>query len=197
MGISSISNSFLKTLWWARLQTACTFSLFTAAAALIFGAAIAVVSVWRVLHPVQDILQLFFQRRCAALRQGGRAALYPGKRGDHAAPARTVCTADIQKKDAALSGFLLQSQLKNIYVELDVPDQISSAEDLVFYILYFRIHYRNGALDTITAELPAVSHMLLENLRQTLSLLFVTALIFQLEPNQFVASQPARCPAGY
>ena len=31
----------------------------------------------------------------------------------------------------------LQSQLKNIYVELDVPDQISSAEDLVFYILYF------------------------------------------------------------
>ena len=55
----------------------------------------------------------------------------------------------ISKKDAALSGFLLQSQLKNIYVELDVPDQISSAEDLVFYILYFRIHYRNGALDTI------------------------------------------------
>lgn len=81
----------------------------------------------------------------------------------------------------------LQSQLKNIYVELDVPDQISSAEDLVFYILYFRIHYRNGALDIITAEPPAVSHMLLENLRQTLSLLFVTALIFQLEPNQFVA----------
>ena len=33
------------------------FSLFTAAAALIFGAAIAVVSVWRVLHPVQDILR--------------------------------------------------------------------------------------------------------------------------------------------
>lgn len=93
----------------------------------------------------------------------------------------------ISKKDAALSGFLLQSQLKNIYVELDVPDQISSAEDLVFYILYFRIHYRNGALDTITAEPPAVSHMLLENLRQTLSLLFGTALIFQLEPNQFVA----------
>ena len=53
----------------------------------------------------------------------------------------------ISKKDAALSGFLLQSQLKNIYVELDVPDQISSAEDLVFYILYFRIPVSYTHLD--------------------------------------------------
>lgn len=70
---------------------------------------------------------------------------------------------------------------------LDVPDQISSAEDLVFYILYFRIHYRNGALDIITAEPPAVSAYAPGEPAADLSLLFGTALIFQLEPNQFVA----------
>ena len=162
------------------------FSLFTAAAALIFGAAIAVVSVWRVLHPVQDILQLFSSGDAPPSGKVDELH-YIQANVETMLRQREQYVQQISKKDAALSGFLLQSQLKNIYVELDVPDQISSAEDLVFYILYFRIHYRNGALDTITAEPPAVSHMLLENLRQTLSLLFVTALIFQLEPNQFVA----------
>ena len=162
------------------------FSLFTAAAALIFGAAIAVVSVWRVLHPVQDILQLFSSGDAPPSGKVDELH-YIQANVETMLRQREQYVQQISKKDAALSGFLLQSQLKNIYVELDVPDQISSAEDLVFYILYFRIHYRNGALDTITAEPPAVSHMLLENLRQTLSLLFGTALIFQLEPNQFVA----------
>lgn len=161
-------------------------SLFTVVASLILGIVIAVVSLWRVLHPVRDILQLF---------PGGDGL--PAGRVDELQYIQTNVETilrqreqhvqQISRMDAALSGFLLQSQLKNIYVELDLPSQGSSAEDLVFYILYFRIHYRNGALDAIDADPSVVSHLLLENLRQTLSKLFATELICQLEPNQFVA----------
>ena len=161
-------------------------SLATAIVALVLGISIALVSIWRVLHPVQDILRLL--PKDGPLFSGNVDELhYIQSNVESMLRQRDQYVQQISKKDAALSGFLLQSQLKNIYVELDVPDAVASAQDRVFYILYFRIHYRDGALDSIAAEPSAVEHMLLENLRQTLSSLFGTALIFQLEPNQFVA----------
>lgn len=162
------------------------FSLFTALAALILGVAIAVVSVWRVLHPVQDILRLFSGADAPPAADADELH-YIQENVETMLRQREQYVQQISKKDAALSGFLLQSQLKNIYVELDAPDQVAAAADRAFYILYFRIHYRSGVLDTISAEPPAVAHMLLENLQHTLTQLFGTALIFQLEPNQFVA----------
>lgn len=162
------------------------FSLFTALAALLLGAACAIISIWRLLHPVQEILQLFSGDNAPPL--GAVDELHFIQTNVEAMlRQKEQYVQQISKKDTALSGFLLQSQLKNIYVELDVPDQVTSADDCTFYILYFRIHYRSGTLDSISAEPSAISHLLLETLRQALSQLFDTSLIFQLEANQFVA----------
>ncbi|MBD5093054.1 MAG: AraC family transcriptional regulator [Subdoligranulum sp.] len=160
-------------------------SLFTALAALALVIAIAAVSIWRVLHPVQDILRMLPANESAA---GHRDELrYIQSHVETMLRQREQYAQTISQKDAALSGFLLQSQLKNIYVELDAPDLSENASERIFHILYFRIHYRSGTLESISADPSAVSYLLMENLRQALTQLFDAALIFQLEPTQFVA----------
>lgn len=175
-----------KSAVLGQITSSMYISLFTMLAALVLGIVFAIVSVWRVLHPMRDILRLF---------QGNDST--PSGRVDelhyiHAnvesmLSQREQHVRQISKKDAVLSGFLLQSQLKNIYVELDLPDQVAAAKDYVFYILYFRIHYHSGTLDNIAEKPSAVAHMLLETLRLTLTELFAAALLFQLEANEFVA----------
>ena len=160
-------------------------SLFTMLAALTLVIAVAAVSIWRVLHPVQDILRMLPASEAAA---GGKDELwYIESHVKAMLHQREQYARMISQKDAALSGFLLQSQLKNIYVEMDAPDQPEDFAERVFHILYFRIHYRSGTLDGISAEPAAVSYLVMEDLRQALSQLFDVALIFQLEPTQFVA----------
>ncbi|MBD5101664.1 MAG: AraC family transcriptional regulator [Subdoligranulum sp.] len=168
-------------------------SLFTMLAALALVIVLAAVSIWRVLHPVQDILRMLPASEAAA---GDKDELrYIESHVKAMLRQREQYAQMISQKDAALSGFLLQSQLKNIYVEMDAPDQPEDSAERVFHILYFRIHYRSGTLDGISAEPAAVSYLLMEDLRQALSQLFDAALIFQLEPTQFVAKvglAPAR-----
>ena len=168
-------------------------SLFMMLAALALVIVLAAVSIWRVLHPVQDILRMLPASEAAA---GGKDELrYIESHVKAMLRQREQYAQMISQKDAALSGFLLQSQLKNIYVEMDAPDQPEDPAERVFHILYFRIHYRSGTLDGISAEPAAVSYLLMEDLRQALSQLFDAALIFQLEPTQFVAKvglAPAR-----
>ena len=168
-------------------------SLFTMLAALALVIVLAAVSIWRVLHPVQDILRMLPASEAAA---GDKDELrYIESHVKTMLRQREQYAQMISQKDAALSGFLLQSQLKNIYVEMDAPDQPEDSAERVFHILYFRIHYRSGTLDGISAEPAAVSYLLMEDLRQALSQLFDAALIFQLEPTQFVAKvglAPAR-----
>lgn len=162
------------------------FSLVLAVAALVIGIIIAVVSVLRVLHPVRDILRLFSEENASPSRKTDELH-YIHSNVETMLRQREQYVKQITKKDAALSGFLLQSQLKNIYVELDVPEQVSAAQDRIFYILYFRIHYHHGTLDNIANKPSTVNHMMLEIVRQTLTSLFDSALIFQLEPNEFIA----------
>lgn len=169
-------------------------SLATALVALALVIVIAAVSIWRVLHPVRDILHLLPEGEEPVSGQTD-ALRHIRSYVEETLRQREQYARMIAQKDAALSGFLLQSQLKNIYVELDAPDQPDDALERVFYILYFRIHYRSGTLDSISAEPSTVSHLLMENLRQALTQLFDAALIFQLEPTQFVAKvglSPAR-----
>ncbi len=168
-------------------------SLFTALAALVLAVIIGIISIRRVLYPVHDILRLLPERDAAPGRTD--ELLYIQSSVEAMLRQREQYARAISQKDAALSGFLLQSQLKNIYVELNAPESASDTPELVFHILYFRIHYRSGTLDSISAEPSAVSYLLMENLRQTLTQLFDAALIFQLEPTQFVAKvglAPAR-----
>lgn len=162
------------------------FSLFTVLAALALGIFVSAVSVRQVLHPMQEILRLFGGD---GSRPDGRVdeLQYIQTNVETVLRQREQYVQQLSEKDAALSDFLLQSQLKNIYVKLDAMDNTPPAGEGVFYILYFRIHYRDGALESISQQPAVVSHMLLETIQHTLSLLFDTALIFQLEPTQFVA----------
>lgn len=171
------------------------FTFVVAVSALIIGIAITVIFVRRLMHPVHDIMRLISSSDDTE-KQPVNELYYIQTNIEAMINQREQYVKQLTKKDEALSGFLLQSQLKNIYVDLDAPNQIMSAQDRVFYILYFRIHYRSGALDDISAEPSTVAHMLLEHMKQTLNLLFDTALIFQLEPTQFVAkiSLPVEAP---
>ncbi len=162
------------------------FTLTIAFVAFVLGLGIVILSVWRLTHPVRAILQLFSD---GVPKNGGtRDELHCIQENvEQILRQREQYVEQLTLKDSALSGFLLQSQLKNIYVELHAPDQTASADEKTFYIIYLRIHYRRGALEHIDTEPPAVAYMFLETLQQVLNLLFDTALVFQLESNQFVA----------
>lgn len=162
------------------------FTITIALVAFVLGLGIVILAVWRLTHPVRAILELFPDGDRG--RGGTRDELhYIQENIQQILRQREQYVEQLTMKDSALSGFLLQSQLKNIYVELDTPDEIASADEKTFYIIYLRIHYRQGALEHIDAEPPAVAHMFLETLQHMLNLLFNTALVFQLESNQFVA----------
>ena len=169
-----------------QLSSSLYFSLFTAIAALILGVVIAAVSVRRLMHPVQEILHLFSSGE-GAPQQGVDELRYIQANVEQIVRQRDQYVQQLSRKDAALSGFLLQSQLKNVVVDLDAPDEVDPASSKTVFILYCRAHYRSGALEAIAYPPQTVAYLLQEILNQELSKRFDAALIFQLEPNQFVA----------
>lgn len=154
--------------------------------ALAFGLGIIAVSVWRILNPMQDILDMIhgMDESWAGQSDELRQVQSSMEKMMHQ---QKQYVQQLAVKDNALSSFFLQSQLKNIYVELNVPEESVNERECKFCILYFRIHYRQGTFNQISVDPSTVSYMLGENLQHTLSILFERAIIFQLEPNQFVA----------
>jgi YesN/AraC family two-component response regulator len=165
-----------------QLKNNISFTFFIIVAAVISGLFIAVFSIWRLIHPVQNIVRLF-----PGNYQHQDELRYIQANVEQILSQREQYVQQLSQKDTALSGFLLQSQLKNIYVELDTPDQTVSADEKIFFILYLRIHYLNGTLEKINKELSMVTYMFLETLQLMLNRLFDSVLVFQLEPNEFVA----------
>lgn len=159
------------------------FTLFIAFVALALGLVIVIFAVSRLTHPMRAIMQLLPKEEAPAKNE----LQYIQTTVKQMLTQREQYVRQLSEKDEALSAFLLQSQLKNIYVALDSPDGLPDTGESVFYILYLCTHYRSGALSNIDAPPQTLSYLFLESLQQMLKQLFGTALVFQLEPHQFVA----------
>lgn len=169
-----------------QIQNSLAFTLVISLVAVALALAVAVVFVRQLMHPVREILHLFGEGNPADQPQQNELD-YIQAHVEQIVRQRDQYVQQLTRKDQALSGFLLQTQLKNMYVDLDEPDATEPAASRTFFILYCRAHYRRGALEGMTYSPQTVALLLQEILNQELNKLFDTSLIFQLEPNQFVA----------
>lgn len=169
-----------------QIQSSLTFTLFISLVAVALALAVAIVFVRQLMHPVREIVHLIGESGPADPAQQDELD-YIQAHVEQIVHQRDQYVQQLTRKDQALSGFLLQTQLKNMYVDLDEPDDTKPAASRTFFILYCRAHYRRGALDGMHYAPQTVALLLQEILNQELNKLFDTSLIFQLEPNQFVA----------
>src|SRR5699024_3942654 len=117
--------------------------------AVALALAVAVVFVRQLMHPVREILHLFGEGNPADQPQQDELD-YIQAHVEQIVRQRDQYVQQLTRKDQALSGFLLQTQLKNMYVDLDEPDATEPAASRTFFILYCRAHYRRGALEGMT-----------------------------------------------
>ena len=90
---------------------------------------------------------------------------------------------DLAQTNAALSEYRLQSRLKNVYVDLQLPEN----RDENAYLLFIQVRYQEKALESFTIPRGELENCLQEMMSDTLQKLFATALIFQLEPGRYAA----------
>ena len=91
---------------------------------------------------------------------------------------------ELEQRNLELSEYALQSQMKNVYV--DVERQSWQKEGLA-YILLIQVHYLEHSRDAFSVSRAELENCLQEIMSATLSSLFETTIVFQPEPGQFVA----------
>lgn len=92
--------------------------------------------------------------------------------------------AALAKRDAALSEYFLHSRLKNVYVDMERQEQ---KEEGIAFILYIQVHYREKSRNSFSISRAELENLLQEMMSGTLSSLFATTMVFQLEPGRFAA----------
>ena len=97
---------------------------------------------------------------------------------------RDAQAAEIAQKDATLSQYFLRAKLKNVYVNMEEPQQWDEGNA---YILYIQVQYRDTMRGYFSMTRAELENCLQEMLSGTLNQLFASTLIFQLEPGRFVA----------
>lgn len=90
----------------------------------------------------------------------------------------------LAQQDAALSEYFLQSKLKNVYVDMD---RQALPREGVAFILYIQVHYYEKTRSCLHIPREKLENMLQEMMSGTLSSLFETTMVFQLEPGRFAA----------
>lgn len=170
-----------KTTVRAQVERSSLISISIAGLALLFAVVLAILAARRFARPVRSLVGMF---------EGN-----PEDKDDFAFIAGNVAAlvkqqekylGRIAEQDNALSAFVFQSQLKNVYVHIDTAEP-GPEENLCFLILYFQIHYRDGAMSRIGMEPKQITYMIKEMLHEILSRQFDKLLMFQLEENHFIA----------
>jgi AraC-like DNA-binding protein len=148
--------------------------------ALLLALILVFTSVRRVMDPVNRMFGLLHQHV---------EAKTPGFRFDACKElevilqAREQQAAALAQRDAVLSEYFLQSRLKNVYVDMSDPEQAASGKA---YILYIQGQYRQ-ACESIAMPRAELEACLQSMLSGTLSNLFESTMVFQLEPGRFAA----------
>lgn len=166
MGMIKSSRSFFLGVMLTSLLLISVFILF---------------SIRRSVHPVDSMLGLLqqnaeFQRSgdiqeaCAVLEKMLKQ--------------REEQANKLARQDSVLSEYFLQSQLKNVYV--DMRPQERRIRGLT-YILYIQVRYRETAKQYFSGTMAQTEKLLQQMLSDTLQRFFETSLIFQSETGRFWA----------
>lgn len=91
---------------------------------------------------------------------------------------------DLAQKNAELSEYRLHSRLKNVYVDMKVPEDQSEGQA---YLLYIQTQYRDKALESFTIPRAELENCLQEMMASTLEKLFATVVLLQTEQGRFAA----------
>lgn len=95
---------------------------------------------------------------------------------------------ELDEKNVMLSGFLYQSKLKNIYMNIqNDPKGDGEGRELTYYLISFLVIYRNHVSALINKSYSEISYVLKEHLEQVLKHYFPSLLLFQPEENSFFA----------
>lgn len=92
--------------------------------------------------------------------------------------------ADLARKNAELSEYRLHARIKNVYVDLNAPEETGEGQT---YLLYIQITYMDKALESFTVSRAELENCLQEMMGSTLEKLFATVVIFQTEQGRFAA----------
>lgn len=163
------------------LRSSMILSMGALAAALVLAMVLVLPAVRSTFHPVNSmmtLLQQHAQLENANDLHGAHEELQQILRS------REQQAADLAQKNAALSEYILHSRLKNVYVDMDQPEQ---QEESCAYILYIQVQYRETMRGYFSMTRAELENCLQEMLSNTLNRLFATTLIFQLEPGRFAA----------
>ena len=157
------------------------FSFGSLVVALVVATVLMLPAVRRTFHPVNSMLEL--------LQQHSQLENVGDLHGAHEElqqilKLRNQQEAALAQKNAALSEYVLHSQLKNVYVDMEQPQQ---GEDSSAFILYIQVQYRESMGGYFNMTRAELENCLQEMLSATLHRLFDTTLIFQLEPGRFAA----------
>ncbi len=93
---------------------------------------------------------------------------------------------ELEEKNLALSGFLYQSKLKNIYMNIKNPED-SEQQNYSYYLLSFQVIYREDMSAMAHKTYSEIAFILKEYLEQILNHYFSNILLFQTEENSFIA----------
>ena len=163
------------------LENSAIFSIAALVLALTITIILVLPAVRSTFHPVDSMLQL--------LQQHSELENVGDLHGAHEElqqilRSRAQQAEDLAQKNAALSEYALHSRLKNVYVDMEQPEQ---TEDCCSYILYIQVQYGENMRGYFSMTRAELENCIQEMLSATLSRLFDTTLIFQLEPGRFAA----------
>ncbi len=136
------------------------------------------------LNPLQNVVRLFAQETTGHISAKSELTYIETNVKQILAQQREY-VKQLSSMNTALSGLMFRAQLKNIYIDLNLPTRQSV--DTKYLVLFIQIHYLPIAKEQIEEDLPVVTHTFLQYLQQTLTILFKSSVIFQLEQKQFIA----------
>lgn len=160
------------------LQSGFIVCLVVAVGALILIAVLVPASVRRLIDPVDKMLVILQSQKQDDTATNAVEQL------EDIIRSREKQAKELERRNLELSEYALQSQMKNVYV--DVERQSWKKEGLA-YILLIQVQYLERSRDAFSVSRAELENCLQEIMSATLSSLFETTIVFQPEPGQFVA----------
>lgn len=160
------------------LQSSFVVCLVVALGALVLIAILVPASVRKLIDPVEKMLGILQAQKPDDLASNAVEQL------EDIIRTREKQAKELEQRNLELSEYVLQSQMKNVYV--DVERQPWQKEGLA-YILLIQAQYLEHSRDAFTVSRAELENCLQEIMSATLSSLFETTIVFQPEPGQFVA----------
>jgi len=160
------------------LQSSFVVCLVVALGALVLIAILVPASVRRLINPVDKMPGILHDQKQDDTAQDAVEQL------ENIIRTREKQAKELARRDSELSEYVLQSQMRNIYV--DVERQSWQKEGLA-YILLIQVQYLEHSRGAFSVSRAELENCLQGIMSATLSSLFETTIVFQPEPGQFIA----------